>query len=493
MKRRFLYYSLVAAMTASAVTFSSCDKDDDNSPNETTTTTTTPEENQKEVEKFAVNVNLNGESILSQQVEVGQKFTLNLDELTKNPLTQEALKGYEILSITKDGKEVSGEIEISAESKFEINAIKYATLEYQLPKEGEILHSSKVRQLEFGEGKKRPKADAPIINFEPLPRQRIAIPATSDIFDTWIQSTSDNKLYMLTRSTEESENKINYNYADENFFSYEQTTGKIYISESGLHSKYAAPIENEKEYLGYFFKIGDKYYEANLNRYTKSETVKGFKTTWTSENSNVINKEIKKGRVYVEAPVNITITDEKVDEYSYDYQNGIITVKVSADNEQKFIYDGTYLYKINNETDKITDFITFNEGKLWSIEKAQLPKNIADSYEQIEGTDGTYVYRPKGAPAYIQYGFYDWDKNDEIDIPATEGGYDEFMNTIVVKFENYPFGQYFYFGSQLYIFPDGKICLNNYYGDIKDNSVFTDGNYVVINANAYIVVDDGRN
>ena len=109
MKRRFLYYSLVAAMTASAVTFSSCDKDDDNSPNETTTTTpTTPEESPKEVEKFAVNVNLNGESILSQQVEVGQKITLNLDELTKNPLTQEALKGYEILSITKDGKEVSG-------------------------------------------------------------------------------------------------------------------------------------------------------------------------------------------------------------------------------------------------------------------------------------------------------------------------------------------------------------------------------------------------
>jgi hypothetical protein len=480
MKRRFLYYSLVAAMTASAVTFSSCDKDDDNSPNETTTTTTTtPEESPKEVEKFAVNVNLNGESILSQQVEVGKKISINLDELTKNPLTQEALKGYEILSITKDGKEVSGEVEISAESKFEINAIKYATLEYQLPKEGEILHSSKVSQIE--EGRKRIKKDAPIINFEPLPGQLIAIPTTSKISDTWIQSTSDNKLYILTRSTRKSENKINYNYAYENFVSYEQTTGKIYISESGLRSKYAAPIENEKEYLGYFFKIGDKYYEADLDRYTKSETVKGFKTTWTSENSDD------------EDPVNITITDEKFDEYSYDYKNGIITVKVSADNEHKFIYDGTYLYIINKEADKITDFITFNEGKLWSIEKAQVPENIANSFEQINGTDGTYVYRPKGADAYIQYGFYDWNKDNEIEIPATDGGNDEFMNTIVGKYENYPFGQYFYFGSQLYIFPDGKICLNNYYGDIKDNSVFTDGNYVVINANAYIVVDDGRN
>ena len=131
MKRRFLYYSLVAAMTASAVTFSSCNKDDDENTNTTTTTTTTTPEENKEVEKFAVNVNLNGESILSQQVEVGKKISINLDELTKNPLTQEALKGYEILSITKDGKEVSGEVEISAESKFEINAIKYATLEYQ--------------------------------------------------------------------------------------------------------------------------------------------------------------------------------------------------------------------------------------------------------------------------------------------------------------------------------------------------------------------------
>ena len=57
--------------------------------------------------------------------------------------------------------------------------------------------------------------------------------------------------------------------------------------------------------------------------------------------------------------------------------------------------------------------------------------------------------------------------------------------------ENYPFGEYFSVGSQLYIFPDGKIFLNGYYGDIKDNSVFTDGNYVVINSNAYIE-DEGN-
>ncbi len=127
MKRRFLYYSLVAAIAASAVTFPSCNKNDDDPVKKDETTTTTPtDDTKKEVEKFAVNVNLNGESILSQQVEVGKKISINLDELTKNPLTQEALKGYEILSITKDGKEVSGEVEISAESKFEINAVKYA-------------------------------------------------------------------------------------------------------------------------------------------------------------------------------------------------------------------------------------------------------------------------------------------------------------------------------------------------------------------------------
>ena len=180
MKRRFLYYSLVAAMTASAVTFSSCNKDDDENTNTTTTTTTTTPEENKEVEKFAVNVNLNGESILSQQVEVGKKISINLDELTKNPLTQEALKGYEILSITKDGKEVSGEVEISAESKFEINAIKYATLEYQLPANGKILHSQ------------------PTLASVGLKK---TAPEMRTSYDVWIYTTGDNELMGILRTS----------------------------------------------------------------------------------------------------------------------------------------------------------------------------------------------------------------------------------------------------------------------------------------------------
>jgi len=471
MKRRFLYYSLVAAIAASAVTFPSCNKNDDDPVKKDETTTTTPtDDTKKEVEKFAVNVNLNGESILSQQVEVGKKISINLDELTKNPLTQEALKGYEILSITKDGKEVSGEVEISAESKFEINAVKYAVLEFQLPnEEGKILHASKVVQEEEGSS---------------------TIPVH---YDYWAYTSSDNKLKKLERSTVKTEDYTSLFYnPEENVYDYEQATGKLYTYGP---TRKSAPEEN-KFCDSYFFKNGDKYYQTySPVRYVKSDAaVKGYKTAWIFEKSDDSNDRLKKNEA-ADGPV-FTITDEKFSEsekeYSYDYKNGIITVKISADEEYKFIYDGTYLYEIMTEYSLI-DYsradAKINEKKLVDITKIELEGDInADDYETIGGKNDPYVYKikDKNQDEPTLYGAYDWNENSKIDAD------DEFFNTIVVEFDKYPFGK-FYSNTcynYIYIFPDGKIA--SYYDyelyDIITEpkiSIFTDGKYVVIDGNIY--------
>lgn len=507
MKRRFLYYSLVAAIAASAVTFPSCNKNDDDPVKKDETTTTTPtDDTKKEVEKFAVNVNLNGESILSQQVEVGKKISINLDELTKNPLTQEALKGYEILSITKDGKEVSGEVEISAESKFEINAIKYAVLEYQLPNEdGKILHASKVVQVE-NEGVKKiailldqptpPVKDAPPADYNddarPVEPQTSTIPVH---YDYWAYTSSNNELYMLERSTVKTEDYTHLFYNPEgNVYDYEQATGKLYTYGP---TRKSAP-EEKKVYDSYFFKTGDKYYQTRYTvRFEKSDAaVKGYKTAWIFEKSDDSNDRLKKNEAE-DTPI-YTITDEKFNgfgkEYSYDYKNGIITVKVSADNEYKFIYDGTYLYEIDAEFSLIDYSRTdakINTGKLADITDIELVGDInADDYETIGGKNDPYVYKIKGnnQDEPTLYGAYDWNENSKID--ANEYYNDEFFNTVVAEFDKYPFGRLYstYHESYFYIFPDGKICVQGVYRDIVTApkiSIFTDGKYVVIDGNIY--------
>ncbi|MBQ3688987.1 MAG: hypothetical protein II937_03880 [Bacteroidales bacterium] len=496
MKRRFLYYSLVAAIAASAVTFPSCNKNDDDP---VTTTTTPTDDTKKEVEKFAVNVNLNGETILSQQVEVGKSMSLNLDELQKNPLLQEKLKGYEILSITKDGKEVSGEVEISAESKFEINAIKYAVLEFQLPNEdGKILYASKVVQVE-NEGVKKiailldqptpPVKDAPPADYNDDARP--AEPQTSTIpvhYDYWAYTSSDNKLKKLERSTVKTEDYTHLFYnPEENVYDYEQATGKLYTYGP---TRKSAP-EEKKYYDSYFFKTGDKYYQTRYTvRYVKSDaTVKGYKTAWILEKSDDSNDRTPKSKAE-DTPI-YTITDEKFSEigkeYSYDYKNGIITVKVSADNEYKFIYDGTYLYEIDAEYSLIDYSRTdakINTGKLADITE--------NGYSKIGEATAPNVYKRESdkSPEPTLYGAYDWDTDGQIEIPATEEGYDEFYKTVVAEFDKYPFGRLYstYYQYYFYIFPDGKILTNGVYSDIVTDpqiSIFTDGKYVVIDGNIY--------
>ena len=430
-------------------------------------------------------------------------MSLNLDELQKNPLLQEALKGYEILSITKDGKEVSGEVEISAESKFEINAIKYAVLEFQLPNEdGKILYASKVVQVEEDGFKKRAIL---LEDYQLAPRVRGDFQTeeeTSKIpvyYDYWAYTSSDNKLKKLERSTVKSEDYTSLFYNPKgNVYDYEQATGKLY-SDNIFVGKSASA--EEKYYNSYFFKNGDKYYQTySPIRFAKSDAaVKGYKTAWIFEKSDDSNDRLKKNEA-ADVPV-FTITDEKFsefgNEYSYDYKNGIITVKVSADNEYKYIYDGTYLYQIETEYSLIdysrTD-ANINTDKLADITDIELEGDInADDFETIGGEKAPYVYKIKGnnQDEPTLYGAYDWNENNKIDAD------DEFFSTIVAKFDKYPFGNFYspLYYSNFYIFPDGKIAIENIFGrtpatlhDIITEpkiSIFTDGKYVVINGNVY--------
>ena len=455
MKRRFLYYSLVAVMAASAVTFSSCDKDDDKDTNNTTTTTTTTDntekEEKKEVEKFSVTVNLNGESILSQQVEVGQKFTLNLDELTKNPLTQEALKGYEILSITQDGKEVSGNIEISAEAKYEINAVKYANLEFKLHnQEGKILHSS------YRETNEPLKKDAPQATYQS---------------DSWICPISDNSFYEVYRNYWDESTC----YGDGTTYYYEQETGKVYIYVIG---KNVAKGNEYKQYESYFFKNGDKYYDAAPYRYVKKEgTTKGYQTEWTPEEE----KNEKLGKQLVARPINsnITISGEKFisdeNNYTYEYENGIITIEDGT----KYIYDGTYLYQIYNEY-SIEDYKPLPTGKLLNIEEINLDNSINKNvFRKVDDDVNVYMDNEDEYNDDL-YGFYDWDKSNSIE-------YEEFNWTTIINFDEYPFGEFSLQHTLYRIFPDNKIYIFLIGGlyDIKENTIFTDGNYIAIDVSKY--------
>ncbi len=473
MKRRFLYYSLVAAMTASAVTFSSCNKDDDENTNTTTTTTTTtPEESPKEVEKFAVNVNLNGESILSQQVEVGQKFTLNLDELTKTPLTQEALKGYEILSITKDGKEVSGEVEISAESKFEINAIKYATLEYQLPANGKILHSQ------------------PTLPSEGLKK---AAPDRETSEDSWIYTTGDNELMGILRIM------VGDIAVHSEFINFEYDTktgelknisdlaiGKAKIKKTDIKEPIdlepidlepVAKVPTEKNYL---FKIGDKYYKTT--RFTKTNNeAKGYQTEWSREIGGIIARS--KDQLVEPSPIEpspeestttekITITSEKISytppfssevEATYEYKDGIITSK----NGMQGFYDGTYLYKVTAVFDT-EDYKPFNTGKLADLSGTNF--YFLEYYEKIN--DNVNIYQDTRDDSYYNVkGAYDWNTDEQVD------GL-EWYNTIVEKYYTLPFGPIDY---GLYIFPDHKITYYGELANLTEDDIFTYEGYIVIN------------
>ncbi|MBQ3688988.1 MAG: hypothetical protein II937_03885 [Bacteroidales bacterium] len=455
MKRRFLYYSLVAAMTASAVTFSSCNKDDDENTNTTTTTTTTTPEENKEVEKFAVNVNLNGESILSQQVEVGKKISINLDELTKNPLTQEALKGYEILSITKDGKEVSGEVEISAESKFEINAIKYATLEYQLPANGKILHSQ------------------PTLASVGLKK---TAPEMRTSYDVWIYTTGDNELMGILRT---SVGDIVEDYKSINY-EYDTKTGEFKIIPKVIIGKAEAkvPVAKVPTEKNYLFKIGDKYYMTT--RFTKTNNeAKGYQTEWSREMNRIIARS--KDQLVEPFPIEpsseesttteeITITSEKISyttpfssevEATYEYKDGIITSK----NGMQGFYDGTYLYKVTAVFD-IEDYKPFKTGELADLSGTDFITN----YEKIGNNVNIYQYKD-GASDYVK-GAYDWNTNEQVDNM-------EWYYTIVEKYKTLPFGPIDYM--PIFIFPDHKITYFDELTDLTENDIFTYEGYIVIN------------
>ncbi len=222
------------------------------------------------------------------------------------------------------------------------------------------MHASKVVQVENGVKKRAillnqptpPIDDAPPADYND--ENRPAEPQTSTIpvhYDYWAYTSSDNKLKKLERGIiVKSEDYTSlFCNPEENVYDYEQATGKLYIYGP---TRKSAPEEN-KFCDSYFFKNGDKYYQTySPIRYVKSDAaVKGYKTAWIFEKSDDSNDRLKKNEAE-DTPI-YTITDEKFSEigkeYSYNYKNGIITVKDENNKERKFIYDGTYLYGIMTE------------------------------------------------------------------------------------------------------------------------------------------------
>jgi hypothetical protein len=437
--KRYLYYSLIAMITASSVSLSSCDDEEDPVVIDNNSgTNTTPE-----VNKFTVTITLNGTKVFSQEAEEGKSITLNLDKLAENPLVQDALKGYEILSITQDGKEVNGEITVNTTANYEINAIKYAVLEYALPANGKILHSS------FYNEKSTSK--------------RGGDPEHTDI---WAYATKDNKLKCLFR----------YEYAEKQYQisqkirQYDATTGIIY-DESYFNKTYYA--EN-KTYYNYGFMVGDKYYITEYERFEKTNaSAKGYQTEW---NQKIINPDYSKDAIEENnseenaetVEINsITIAADKVaddasEETSYEYKDGFITLE----NGKKYIYDGTYLYEVTSEFD-IEDYTPFPTIELADVSN----EKFADGYSKKDNTNVFIDEDDFFAGQY--YGAFDWD-NDQID-------QSDWFNTAIGEYDTYPLGEIDTKWGTFSVFPDNKVYVYSLTYDLGTDKIFTYGNYIVFN------------
>ena len=386
-------------------------------------------------------------------------MSLNLDELQKNPLLQEKLKGYEILSITKDGKEVSGEVEISAESKFEINAIKYATLEYQLPANDKILHSQ------------------PTLTSVGL--KKITPEKRTSSYDSWIYTTGDNELMEILRTTYEGD-FVEYSSSCRNY-EYDTKTGGLKIPHKvprGKEEKINEAVE-KGSVENYLFKIGDKYYVTT--RFTKTNNeAKGYQTEWGREMDLHVARskdQLVEPLPPIETPKEstktekITITSENIsytnpfyseEEATYEYKDGIITSK----NGMQGFYDGTYLYKVTAVFD-IEDYKPFKTGDLADLSG----KNFITYYEKID--DNVNIYHHTRDDSYYNVkGAYDWNKDEQVDEA-------EWDNTMVGKYKTLPFGPIN--NMPVFIFPDHKIIYLDKLADLTENDIFTYEGYIVIN------------
>ncbi|MBQ3688990.1 MAG: hypothetical protein II937_03895 [Bacteroidales bacterium] len=314
--KKFLYYSLIAAMTASSVALSSCDDEEevDSIINNNSDNT------QKDGTKFSVTVTLDNKTIFTKEGETGKSITLDLDKLAEEPLLKEALKGYEILSFTKDGKEISGEQTITADAKYEINAIKIAFLEYTLPEDGKLLYEKEVEESDDLKMKKG-------IRKIDIQEQPVDIQVEPTTYETWYYTTSNNQIEYIIR---QSEIGI-YDSPIMGGYTFDATTGKLY--DEALRD--GDGDESDNNFEAYLFKVADKYYTTPI-RYKKSKDgVKGYQTEWTIENAdriigkNAVVEDEDEDEDLTAEDLALKFTADKVTyaglNIDYKYQDGIIT------------------------------------------------------------------------------------------------------------------------------------------------------------------------
>lgn len=185
--KKFYYYSLLLALAAQSVTYTSC-KNDDNEDEITPSNNTeqSSEQNKeqsseqnKNVEKFTVTINLNENPLpLVYTEEKGKTININIDELLKNESIKDYLKAYEIFSITENGKEIKDNITFNGDAKIEITALKHADIKIQFPnEEGKILYRKE--ELKSGDLESE---------------------------EYWMYTTKENELYTLIRQNKKENN-----------------------------------------------------------------------------------------------------------------------------------------------------------------------------------------------------------------------------------------------------------------------------------------------
>lgn len=445
--KKIYYYSLLLALAAQSVTYTSC-KNDDNEDEITPSNNTeqSSEQNKeqsseqnKNVEKFTVTINLNENPLpLVYTEEKGKTININIDELLKNESIKDYLKAYEIFSITENGKEIKDNITFNGDAKIEITALKHADIKMQFPnEEGKILYRKE--ELKSGDLESE---------------------------EYWMYTTKENELYTLIRQNKEE----NYANAKKQIYKYDSENEKFY------HLRY----NGDRQYDGYFIKNGDKYYQTTLYRLVKKDnTVKGYQTEWIEEGTNDAKSIKKDGLVDIEPQVsdNITITADKFNDSEYEYKDGIITLE----NGNKYIYDGTYLYEIYYEYSLIDYTNPFKSDELLEYKDVRVEgygteiSEIENIYTEANRIPNTNIYEVYENGAKNLYGIYNWDGDNIITYGEAKSW--------IYEFNTYPFG---ILNNMIAIFPDGKVIYNDILMDYIENSaIIYENKYIVINASRY--------
>lgn len=439
--KKIYYYSLLLALAAQSVTYTSCHKNDDEDEITPANNTEQTTDQNKNVEKFTVTINLNGNPLpLIFSEEKGKTIDINIDDdLLKNENLKDYLKVYEIISITKNGEEVKDKITFDSDAKIEITAIKYADVKKQLPnEEGKILYY-------IGKYK--------------------GFNEEVETVERWAYTTKEKELLSIL-IRENYKDKVHADAYNE-VWAYDSEKEILYLPSPGR--KKADILEKPKNY---FLKNGDKYYQTSFFRFVKKDnTVKGYQTEWIKE--EIDDNNIKKNDIEEPATIeSYTITADKFGDLKYEYKDGIITLE----DGNKYIYDGTYLYYVIYEYSlidytnpfKSDNLLEYRDGII-ETEAHQIGK-ITDVFTAENRIDNTNIYSDDND---VLWGIYDWDNDNTIT-------FDEFWNTYIDKFDTYPFGSFF---DGCTIYPDGKIV--SYNNDLYDYK----NNYIFIYNDEYIVFD----